>query len=159
LELLLLKAVAAHRMGDASSSGEQMRRAVALYGHTGLLRPFATIDRSDLDRLLTRAGVTLDPADLDVLDAHDSPFPSTLTLVRLTPRERELARALSSTASRQQIADELYVSLNTVRTQLATLYRKLGVRTREDALTRLASLGLLTSWPARRDGSDPRAAS
>jgi len=41
-------------------------------------------------------------------------------------------------------ADQLYVSDNTVRKQLVTLYRKLGVNTREEALTRLAQLGLTT---------------
>jgi LuxR family maltose regulon positive regulatory protein len=142
-ELLLLRAVAAHRTGDLTTSIEMSRRALALYQHTRLLRPFGTIDRADLDDLLGTAGLSLDAEDLARIDAHPNPFSRTVTLIRLTPREQLLVAALATIDSRQQIADRMYVSLNTVRTQLATLYRKLGVNTREEALVRLAGLGLL----------------
>lgn len=158
-ELLLLKTVAARRMGDLATSRDLFHRTLGLYEHTGLLRPFATIDRADLDALLADAPDALDADALARIDAHPSPFPSALTLIRLTPRERDLMAALATTASRQQIADELYVSLNTVRTQLATLYRKLGVRTREEALAQQARFGLLPPREGRGADPDPRAVS
>lgn len=61
----------------------------------------------------------------------------------LTPRELEILHVLAATASRAEIASRLYVSINTIKAQLRTLYTKLGVRAREDALTRAVALGLL----------------
>ena len=43
----------------------------------------------------------------------------------------------------RQIADELFVSHNTAKTHVRTLYRKLGVSTRERAVESARSVGLL----------------
>lgn len=48
----------------------------------------------------------------------------------LSPRETEVARLLAEGLSRPQIAKTLRLSLHTVCTQSAAIYRKLGVRTR-----------------------------
>jgi LuxR family maltose regulon positive regulatory protein len=158
-ELLLLKAVAAHRMGDTVASGEQTRRALALYERTRLLRPFTTIGRAELESLFVDAGQSLPAEALRLVDMSTCPFPSAVTMITLTPRERLLASALATSASRQQIADRHYVSVNTVRTQLATLYRKLEVGTRQEALARLAALGLLPTPEHRETQLDPQEAS
>ncbi len=42
--------------------------------------------------------------------------------------------ALAATSSRQAIAASLFVSVNTVKTQLSSVYQKLGSSTREEAL-------------------------
>ena len=44
-----------------------------------------------------------------------------------------MLEALSGTGSRQAIAGALYVSVNTVKTQLASVYRRLGCTNRADA--------------------------
>lgn len=58
---------------------------------------------------------------------------------------------LLDTASRPAIAARLYVSVNTVRAQLSTPYRKLGAASRSQALLRLHEVGLVADTPA--DGS------
>lgn len=146
-ELLILAALAALRMGDRATSARMMRGALGLHEHTRLLRPFATLEPADLESLLDNAGRAISEPDLAVVQAHRTPFRRDITLIQLTPRERVLARALVTGASRQQIADQLYVSVNTVRAQLATLYRKLEVNTREAALARLVERGLIESPP------------
>lgn len=60
-----------------------------------------------------------------------------------TSRELQLLHALSTGASRKQIAGSLFLSENTVKSHIRSLYRKLGARSREEALTRAARLGLL----------------
>jgi LuxR family maltose regulon positive regulatory protein len=45
--------------------------------------------------------------------------------------------------SAPEIAGELYLSLNTIRTHMRHLYAKLGVHTRADAVERARALGLL----------------
>lgn len=70
-------------------------------------------------------------------------YPATAEVVRLTARERELLALLRGPLPRDSIASTLYVSTNTVKTQLQGLYRKLGVATREEAVERAFTLGLL----------------
>jgi len=147
LELLLIEAVATRRMHEPARAAELAGQALALYRQTNLLRPFTTLHPDDFDTLFHAAGDVLGPDELDSIRAHRSPFPHSITLTKLTPREQLLATALATTASRQEIADQLYVSVNTVKKQLVTLYRKLGVSTRDEALTRLAQLG--HTGPAR----------
>jgi len=49
--------------------------------------------------------------------------------------------------SRQEIADELYVSANTVKTHMRHLYAKLGTHRRAEAVKRARALGLLAPSP------------
>lgn len=60
------------------------------------------------------------------------------------PSGAELAvlRLLASDLSARQIGDQLFVSLNTVRSHTRALYRKLGVNSRAQAIARAAELGL-----------------
>jgi LuxR family maltose regulon positive regulatory protein len=44
-----------------------------------------------------------------------------------------------------QIADELCVSVNTVKSQAKAIYRKLDAMSRHDAVDRATALGLLTN--------------
>lgn len=52
----------------------------------------------------------------------------------LTAREIEVLRRLRSSLSLSEIASELYLSPNTVKTHTTTLYRKLGARSRSEAV-------------------------
>ena len=68
----------------------------------------------------------------------------------LTDREQAVLRLLPSRLTNQEIAGELFVSLNTVKTHLKTLYVKLGAGSRADAVERAEALGLLgRSSPTR----------
>ncbi|MEV6839646.1 LuxR C-terminal-related transcriptional regulator [Streptomyces sp. NPDC051133] len=61
----------------------------------------------------------------------------------LSGRERDVLRRLAQMMSTQEIATDLYVSVNTVKTHLKSAYRKLGVNRRHDAVRRARELGLL----------------
>jgi LuxR family maltose regulon positive regulatory protein len=61
----------------------------------------------------------------------------------LTAKEHEVLRLLATRLSRREIGQRLYVSLNTVKTHQRALYRKLGVESRNAAVTRARELGLL----------------
>lgn len=84
---------------------------------------------------------------------------------QLTGRERVLAGWLSSDLSLREIADELHVSINTVKSQVHSLYRKLQVSSREDAVlalrrvgvhqTRPPTLARVQRLPVRRPGAGP----
>lgn len=67
------------------------------------------------------------------------------TVVSLTDRELVVLRMLSTALSQPEIARELTVSVNTVRTQLQAIYRKLGVTSRQEAIVVARNRGLLTN--------------
>ncbi len=65
----------------------------------------------------------------------------------LTERELAVLRSLTGNGTLREIAAELYVSHNTVKTQIRAVYRKLGVATRDEAVSRARELGLLPGSP------------
>ncbi len=69
---------------------------------------------------------------------------------RLTEREQAILVRLSSGLTNQQIADELYLSLNTVKWYNRQIYSKLGVRNRTQAIAQARMSGLVGALPANR---------
>jgi LuxR family maltose regulon positive regulatory protein len=61
----------------------------------------------------------------------------------LTTREQTILRYLASTLSNTEIAAELYLSVNTVKTHQRAVYRKLAVTNRRDAVHQARKLHLL----------------
>ncbi len=66
-----------------------------------------------------------------------------LLIEPLTARETEVLGHLSELLSTEEIADEMFVSVNTVRTHIRGILRKLGVSRRTDAVRRGWALGLV----------------
>ena len=62
---------------------------------------------------------------------------------QLSEKELAVLRYYPSTLSLREIASELYVSLNTVKTHSAAIHRKLAVSSRADAVTAARRLGLI----------------
>jgi len=69
-----------------------------------------------------------------------SPF---VTPEMLSRREREVLGYAPSTLSAAEIGSELFVSVNTVKAHLRSIYRKLGVTRRRDAVIQARRQGLL----------------
>ena len=61
----------------------------------------------------------------------------------LSEREREVLRLLATELSGPEIAGQLFVSVNTLRTHTKHIFTKLDVNTRRAAVRRAADLGLL----------------
>jgi LuxR family maltose regulon positive regulatory protein len=61
----------------------------------------------------------------------------------LTSKELDLLRLLATPLTRREIGQQLYISLNTVKSRQRTLYRKLGAEDRTSAVGRAQELGLL----------------
>ena len=61
----------------------------------------------------------------------------------LTAREESVLRLMSTTMSTAEIAAELSVSIHTVKSHLASIYRKLSVSRRRQAVFRARELELL----------------
>jgi LuxR family maltose regulon positive regulatory protein len=66
-----------------------------------------------------------------------------LIVERLSEREREVLRHLSAMLSTAEIATEMYISVNTVKTHLKSIYRKLAAAHRSEAVRRARLLELI----------------
>ena len=66
-----------------------------------------------------------------------------LPIEPLTDRELSILRVMPGSVSQREIAAELYLSINTVKAYTKTLYRKLGVGSRTDAVSAARDLGLI----------------
>ena len=79
------------------------------------------------------------------LDPNPAPAPSAaaaLLIEPLSPQEQRVLQLLSNGRSNTEIANELIVSVNTVKTQLQSIYRKLNVNSRHEARTAAQQLKL-----------------
>ncbi|MCA9864295.1 MAG: response regulator transcription factor, partial [Thermomicrobiales bacterium] len=63
-----------------------------------------------------------------------TPTPAAPRLPQLTRRERDVLRELSAGKSNREIGEALFVSPTTVATHVASLYRKIGVNSRAQAV-------------------------
>jgi LuxR family maltose regulon positive regulatory protein len=70
------------------------------------------------------------------------PRPAAHGYDELTPRERTVLRLLAQGRSKREIAEELYVSFNTVHSHTKAVYRKLGVSSRHEAVERASEITL-----------------
>ncbi len=145
LELLLLGALAAERDGASLDARVLMRQAADLAASTGLRRPFVTVPSDEVTALLDVLGDDVDRVFLAPALARAAVYPERLVTVELTEHERAVLTGLATLGSRQAIADSLSVSLNTVKTQLASVYQKLGTNSRQDTLAAAVDLGLLSA--------------
>ncbi|MGW0042360.1 LuxR C-terminal-related transcriptional regulator [Rhodococcus sp. NPDC003348] len=117
---------------------------------TGLRAPLATIPRRAIDRLVTLGGAHVGAQ----LQGTDVPavFPGPVEVVRLTEREQAVLTELAHGSSVREAAANLFVSVNTVKTQQRTLYRKLGAHSKDEALGAATRLGLLAeAYPVGGD--------
>lgn len=93
------------------------------------------------------ADLVADDPELAALLADLAGVPTTVPDARagvgLSERELVVLRALADGTELAEVAARLHVSHNTVKTQVRSAYRKLGVRTRADALARARDRGLL----------------
>lgn len=69
---------------------------------------------------------------------------------QLTEREAAVLRFLPTRMPNQQIASEMFVSVNTVKTHLRSIYRKLDATDRQEAVRRARELALLAPSLAKR---------
>jgi LuxR family maltose regulon positive regulatory protein len=143
LDMQLIQAVAAHRVGDHELARTALRRATDAAGQSGSLKPFRTVPEADLRQIAEDLPATQTLLDHASLTQIGEQFPSAISLITLTPRESEVLARLATPLSLQQIAISLHLSHNTVKVHVRTLYAKLGVASREDAIAEARRHGLL----------------
>jgi LuxR family maltose regulon positive regulatory protein len=162
IEILVLQAVALSEIparGQAQGGVEQsltaLERALSLAEPEGYMRVFLD-EGAPMGKLLRDAaalGIAVDYvgrllAAVDVETKAEGPLGVTTALPSslvepLTERELDVLRLLIAGLSNREIAEELYLSINTIKTHNKSIYGKLNVRSRTQAMNRAKELGLL----------------
>ena len=125
IDIMLLLTTVLIDLGDRSS-------AAVLAGEVGLLLTTAPDDAHPLRARLERLERRLEGRS-----------PAPVLAYPLTEREMTVLRLLRSALSRREIAAALNLSENTIKTQVKSIYGKLGVSARGDAIARGQQLGIL----------------
>ena len=142
IEALIVMAMAQAGQGEAARARETLAEAL------DLAQP------GDQRRLFLDEGEPVITLLKAILDEHDEPYASYARVLLhaamsaqlaapdsagsgliepLSAQERRVLRLLAAGLSNADIADELVVSINTIKTQLKSIYHKLSVRSREEA--------------------------
>jgi LuxR family maltose regulon positive regulatory protein len=142
---LLLAAVSAREGRDAAAA-QALHEAAAAADAGGSVTGWALLTADDRAAVRDLVRAHVDPAAERLLAAVAHlpvAVPDARTGVGLTDRELVVLRGLADDAELAEVAARLDVSHNTVKTQVRSTYRKLGVRRRADAVSRARELGLL----------------
>ncbi len=147
VEAWLLRALVAHAGGQEQAASQALDRALALAEREPFRDAFLLNGPTvgELLELQARTG-TAHPALLEVLldGVGHQPIGAGATLPEpLTEREQRILRYLPTMLSNAEIGAEVFVSLNTVKTHLRSIYRKLDANGRADAVDKGRQLGLL----------------
>ena len=148
---LLADARLSYRTGDSARGRRSLERALQLARPEQVRLPFA-MERSWIRPVLRRDaelargyGDLLDPGPAAF--SHDGQQPAGAAAPRavekLSEREREVLTHLSELLSTAEIAAEMYLSVNTVKTHLRSIYRKLSVGHRSEAVRCARQLELI----------------
>lgn len=142
-----LLALAALRVRDDAEAFRYLTKAMALAVGTGHVQTFHD-DATRLGGLLDNAAAITGhhrAATRPPTAAAPNGAPAAELHELLTERELEVVRLLPSHLTYKGMAEVLFVSPNTIKAHLKSIYRKLGAEDRADAVGAARSLGLIDS--------------
>lgn len=155
IEILILEALACQAGGDVSVALASLHRALILAEPEGYFRIF--VDEGPPMASLLRAVSKQSAASkqgiapryvqrlLAAINQTENSVPTQQGLIEpLSERELDVLRLLGTELDGPDIARELFVSLNTMRTHTKNIYTKLGVKSRRAAVRRGQELDLLS---------------
>ncbi len=166
IEVLILESMILQAQGKVDQALVPLERALSLAEPEGYIRIFADEGKPML-KLLNQAssrGIAPDyvsrlvgafnglnlgkPDSPEQLETKTSPTPpsardSSGLIESLTEREIETLHLISEGLSNEEIGETLYISITTVKTHIRSLYGKLNVNRRTQAIQRARDLGLL----------------
>ena len=156
IEILVLQALAYQARGDMRAALVPVERAMTLAEPEGYVRVFVDEGSPMVALLQAAAKGGIAPGYVQRLLNHSGtpttePF-APHTFIKMEPlseRELDVLRLLATDLDGPDIASQLMVSLNTMRTHTKSIYSKLGVNNRRAAVRRAEELALLSHTATR----------
>ena len=154
---LSLQALAHYNSGKSDQALTHISRALALAEPEGYIRTFVDLDPGMVELLRLAARHNINPTyttkllaafpslpspEQPVLTSQSRPMPMS-QMDPLNDREMQILNLISARLSNREIAEELYLSVNTVKWYARSIYDKLGVASRRQAGARAKELGIL----------------
>ena len=152
IELLLLQALALDAQGNLDQALSCLERALVLAEPQGFVRIFLDNGNSIMHLLkeAARRNIAADYAIklLNLIDTGNQPdvpndSPLSLLVDPLSNRELEVLQLMAQDLTYKEIANQIMVSLNTVRTHVKNIYSKLMVHRLSDAVAKAKELNLI----------------
>ena len=163
INYLALYVLARQNQGEDKCALNLLSRALALAEPEGYVRTF--VDHGPPMQKLLELAVerSISPSYVSMLldafgqnEGQDESRDETATVLKPAPnssvyslqeelneREMEVLRSMAAGLSNREIADRMYLSINTIKWHTSNIYGKLGVRRRAEAIARASGLGLL----------------
>jgi LuxR family maltose regulon positive regulatory protein len=142
--MLMLGAAAAIRVSDEPLARTLLDRATAITDGHRIGMHLLYLPSDDADNIRALAQHVGDTSTSAALQRAPSVIGHSRSLTpTLTPREREVLRALGRYETRREQGEALHVSAETIKTHTTNIYRKLGVDSRDAAIQRALELELL----------------
>ena len=166
IAILVLQAKAYAQAKHTTATMKTMERPVTLAEPAGYVRVFVN-EGALLQTLLARMSSTKEPSSqaayigqllaafpqplsealhvkrVEKVATKAAPTSSSVLLEPLSGREQEVLELLAAGMANQEIAKRLVVTVGTVKTHIKSIYGKLGVHSRTQAIARARELGLL----------------
>jgi LuxR family maltose regulon positive regulatory protein len=139
----VLRAWCLDETGAAAGATDALDQALECARRDRLVLPFTHVPGSLLERHARTVPGLRRLADRLREARTRSPYDVVDELPALTPREVAVLEALARGLSLEEVGRELFVSRNTVKTQASSLYRKLQVSGRAEAVRKANRIGLL----------------
>jgi LuxR family maltose regulon positive regulatory protein len=156
IEAAILKGVALQSIGEREQAISSMMDALNMAEPEGFMRTFIDLgdkvkDLLEITRNEAENAAMLDYIDnlleafkpLDIERQSVSSIPPKRAGEKLSEREQDVLRLLPSSLSSTDMAAELSISVNTLRTHLKNIYAKLNAHSRYEAIERAKEIGLL----------------
>lgn len=163
IETLALRAILSDKIGDTALATKQLGQAISLAQPGGFIRLFVDLG-PELAPLLNRLEVRGEQLQYvgRILAAYRSdggrsstvrvdtkrgaPFSYSSGLPEpLSPREEEVLALLVERLTNKEIGEQLYISTATVKRHVHSIYEKLNVKGRREAVTKAVGLGLISA--------------
>ena len=159
LRLLLPHALVLFKLGNLNQAIQVLRRVLQMTQPEGYLRPYLAYgaDMYTLLSLIKQQGQTSKPIQeyiklllRELKQLHGGiqnlgkeEINTLLLAASISQREREILGLIAAGYSNQTIADNLFITLNTVKSHLRRIYEKLDVSNRTQAVAKGRELNLL----------------